>query len=114
MARDMSSILEHMAALTAAGTGLDEVDDATRVEKGDGEAGVGKGQDHPEDERLDAEGETDAVATDDPLDARLRPMEPDPLTRLPEQFAPDWRNGFFVVPRLPAVQGRSDDDTDGS
>lgn len=30
---------------------------------------------------------------------------PDPLQRSPSAFAPDWREGFFVVPRLPAMEG---------
>jgi len=30
---------------------------------------------------------------------------PDPLQGHPSGFAPDWREGFFVVPRLPAVSG---------
>lgn len=32
---------------------------------------------------------------------------PDPLFRPPSSFAPDWREGFFTVPRLPAVDGGS-------
>lgn len=28
---------------------------------------------------------------------------PDPLAAGPDRFAPDWREGFFVVPRLPAL-----------
>ena len=32
----------------------------------------------------------------------LRPDEPsaDPLTRPPESFAPRWRDGWFIVPRV--------------
>ena len=30
---------------------------------------------------------------------------PDRLTRSPEELAPAWEEGFFVVPRLPAVEG---------
>lgn len=30
---------------------------------------------------------------------------PDPLQQGPVSFAPDWRDGFFVVPRLPAMEG---------
>ncbi len=29
--------------------------------------------------------------------------EPDPLVRGPEAAAPDWREGFFVVPSLPGL-----------
>lgn len=32
---------------------------------------------------------------------------PDPLVRPPSSFAPEWREGFFTVPRLPAVDGGS-------
>lgn len=32
---------------------------------------------------------------------------PDPMQRSPAQFAPDWRDGFFVVPRLPAMEGHA-------
>lgn len=39
------------------------------------------------------------------LDARTRADAPgsDPLTSGPEALAPDWRDGYFVVPRLPAL-----------
>ncbi len=30
-------------------------------------------------------------------------VEPDPLERPAEQIAPEWQDGFFIVPRLPAV-----------
>lgn len=47
----------------------------------------------------------------DPLDEeegtlRLRPDAPpsEPLARGPETFAPDWRDGFFVLPRLEAME----------
>ena len=38
--------------------------------------------------------------------APLRPDEPgaDPLQRTPAELAPDWRDGFFVVPRLSAQE----------
>ncbi len=38
-------------------------------------------------------------------DLRLRPDAPpaEPLARGPEAFAPDWRDGFFVLPRLEAM-----------
>lgn len=31
------------------------------------------------------------------------PDHPDALLRSPEELAPEWRDGFFVVPRLPGV-----------
>lgn len=39
------------------------------------------------------------------LSPRLRADVPsaDPLTRGPEELAPGWREGFFVVPRLSAM-----------
>lgn len=106
MARDMSSILEHMAALAAADTGVEREDDERGDEKGDDKTADAKGDDETGDEA--------AAATNDPLAARRRPMAPDPLKRPLEQFAPDWRDDLFVVPRLPAVQGRGDDDIGGS
>lgn len=41
---------------------------------------------------------------------RLRPDVPsaDPMAAGPERAAPDWRDGYFVVPRLPAVEGPGD------
>jgi len=38
-----------------------------------------------------------------------RSDRPDRLLRKPEDFAPEWEDGFFVVPRLPAVEGGEDD-----
>ena len=42
--------------------------------------------------------------------APLRGDEPgaDPLLRPPSEFAPDWREGFFTVPRLPALDADED------
>jgi aspartyl-tRNA(Asn)/glutamyl-tRNA(Gln) amidotransferase subunit C len=34
---------------------------------------------------------------------------PDPLQRPLQEVAPDWREGFFVVPRLPAMEGHPGD-----
>lgn len=36
---------------------------------------------------------------------RLDVPSADPLTAGPERAAPDWREGFFVVPRLPGMEG---------
>ncbi len=33
--------------------------------------------------------------------------ECDPLQRTPEELAPAWRDGFFVLPRLPAMEAES-------
>lgn len=41
---------------------------------------------------------------DDDRDATTRPDRSlDPLASPPASFAPDWRDGFFAVPRLPAL-----------
>lgn len=40
-----------------------------------------------------------------------RTGEPDRLVRAPGDSAPAWEDGFFVVPRLPAVEG--DDEEPG-
>jgi len=49
--------------------------------------------------------EGDAAA--DPLalepKARAGDGEPDALERPPSELAPSWRDGFFVLPRLPAL-----------
>lgn len=51
-------------------------------------------------EGIEAEGVVEGAA---PL--RDPDAPPDPLLRPPSSFAPDWREGFFAVPRLPAVDG---------
>ncbi len=85
MARDMSSILEHMAVLggvvpeRAPASGVPQGEGSTRAL---GEASDGSG-------RRAGEGAT----------------KPDPLERPLERMAPDWRDGLFVVPRLPGVAG---------
>lgn len=49
------------------------------------------------------------------LSPRLRADVPssDPLSRPPGELAPDWRDGFFVVPRLSAMSSDGGDDGDG-
>lgn len=53
-----------------------------------------------------AAGEADAPAETSAGDA-LRPdrPDPDPLRRRPDRFAPEWEDGFFLVPRLSALDG---------
>ena len=40
-----------------------------------------------------------------PAPERRSGLPPDALTRGPGAQAPDWREGFFVVPRVPALEG---------
>ena len=85
MARDMSSILEHMTVLgeiapePAPTSGVPRGESSTRP-LGDASDGGGVPAE---------EGET----------------MPDPLERPLSRIAPDWRDGLFVVPRLPGVAG---------
>lgn len=37
-------------------------------------------------------------------------VDPDPLHRAPDELAPAWRDGLFVLPRLPAMEAESWDD----
>lgn len=48
------------------------------------------------------EEETDLLA--DPT-TREPDLAPDGLSVPPSDLAPDWRDGFFVLPRLPSVEG---------
>ncbi len=34
-------------------------------------------------------------------------VDPDTLHRAPEELAPAWRDGFFFLPRLPAMEAES-------
>ncbi len=85
MAREMSSILEHMALLggvarePAPTSGVPRNESSARSR---GETSDGTGLPAEEGERM-----------------------PDPLKRPLSRIAPDWRDGFFVVPRLPGVAG---------
>jgi aspartyl-tRNA(Asn)/glutamyl-tRNA(Gln) amidotransferase subunit C len=40
-------------------------------------------------------------------------VDPDPLLLAPEQLAPAWREGFFVLPRLPAMDAEDEDADEG-
>ncbi len=90
MARDMSSILEHMAVLEEA-----------RVDPASGAPG-------DDATRTDAGASADAGPPADGAEPT-----PDPLRRPISRMAPDWRDGFFVVPRPPGV-GDAPNDPDGS
>ena len=37
-------------------------------------------------------------------------VDPDPLFRAPEALAPVWRDGLFVLPRLPAMEAEAWED----
>lgn len=54
---------------------------------------------------VDVEGATPAGALEHAAPTRDDRVEHDPLERPPEETAPDWREGFFVLPRLPALDG---------
>lgn len=47
------------------------------------------------------------------LRLRLDETSSDPLLLPPETNAPEWREGFFVVPRVPGVKGRDSEGGDG-
>ena len=87
MACDMSSILEHMAVL--GGVALEPSQ----------ASGVPRSGDSP------WPGGEDSPGTGPPAEADE--TMPDPLERPLSRMAPDWRDGFFVVPRLPGVAGAS-------
>ena len=58
---------------------------------------------------VDVEGATPAGALEHPAPTRDDRVEHDPLERPPAEMAPDWREGFFVLPRLPALDGDTAD-----
>lgn len=93
LARDMSSILDHMEVLGAADLGPEASPGVPDPER---PAGPG-GEEADEASRPPAQPET----------------TPDPLARPLSDLAPEWRDGLFVVPRLPGVAG-SDDEPGGS
>ncbi|MDP2496387.1 MAG: hypothetical protein Q8W44_00205 [Candidatus Palauibacterales bacterium] len=66
-------------------------------------AGPGTGEE-PAGESADVEAEGDGSG--------LRPDEPDadPLARGPGELAPEWEDGFFLVPRLRALGDDAGDD----
>ena len=83
---DLNRILEHVDA-------LGEVGEEPGAAGGDAPApgtGVGPGSDG-------SSTGTDALAS-----------EPDPLLRDPGEGAPDFRDGFFTVPRLPGMSGEDE------
>lgn len=90
MARDMSSILDHMAVL--GGVALEPVPTSGVPQS--------EGSPQPAGEDFDEAGGSSAGEDE---------ATPDSLERPLSRMAPDWRDGFFVVPRLPGVAGASGD-----
>jgi len=58
-------------------------------------------------DQVDASGVVEPVRLpDEPVAFRDPELLPDPLEEgAPGDRAPDWREGFFLVPRLPALEG---------
>jgi aspartyl-tRNA(Asn)/glutamyl-tRNA(Gln) amidotransferase subunit C len=54
---------------------------------------------------VDVEGATPTGALEHPAPARDDRVEHDRLERPAAEMAPDWREGYFVLPRLPALDG---------
>lgn len=58
--------------------------------------------------------EVPLAAEEGPADRGLTPrqredmVDPDPLAFGPSEMAPEWNGGFFVVPRLPALDADPD------
>ncbi len=62
-------------------------------------------------QEVDVEGISESsIAVDWAAPTRIPGALPDPLLRPPSDAAPDWREGFFVVPRLSALDR---DEADG-
>lgn len=95
--------VEHIAALARLKVGPEEIATLT----GEMNAIL----DHMTELReVDVEGVQEVVGIVEGVAPTRSPREgPDPLLRSPEEFAPEWREGFFVVPRLPAMDGHQGD-----
>ncbi|MGD2217022.1 MAG: Asp-tRNA(Asn)/Glu-tRNA(Gln) amidotransferase subunit GatC [Gemmatimonadales bacterium] len=59
---------------------------------------------------VDVESATPSGALEHPAPTRDDRVEHDRLERPPAETAPDWREGYFVLPRLPALDGGAADD----
>jgi aspartyl-tRNA(Asn)/glutamyl-tRNA(Gln) amidotransferase subunit C len=57
---------------------------------------------------VDVKRATPEGALEHPTPARDDRVDHDPLERRPAETAPDWREGYFVLPRLPALDGGDD------
>lgn len=86
LADEMEEVLSRFRELEAAEAADGDV--AGEEAGGDGNAAAGPSPEAPED-----------------ADSALRPDRPDadPLARQPGEMAPEWEDGFFLVPRLPAL-----------
>jgi aspartyl-tRNA(Asn)/glutamyl-tRNA(Gln) amidotransferase subunit C len=63
---------------------------------------------------VDIEGATPTGAPEHPAAARDDRVEHDRLERSPAEMAPDWMEGYFVLPRLPALDAGDVDDDGGA
>lgn len=93
LAADMSTVLGHFREMRRREAG----DGGGTVEAEPGGGGV---PGHTADARA-----RDVLRSDDP--------GPDPLRRRPEAVAPEWREGFFVVPQLAALGGAGEEKNGG-
>lgn len=96
LAGDLERVLSRFRELEAAEAADGE--EAGEEAGGDGDAAAGPSPEAPED-----------------ADSALRPDRPDadPLARQPGEMAPEWENGFFLVPRLPALGEAAGDGDEG-
>lgn len=53
-------------------------------------------------------GDTGPADRERPVRLRSDVPGPDPMALGPDEIAPDWRGGFFVVPRLSSMSGEDD------
>ncbi len=59
---------------------------------------------------LEVAGAAPAGAREGPAPLRADRLDSDRLDRALSEVAPDWREGFFVLPRLPAMEIEAADD----
>ncbi|UCC73099.1 MAG: Asp-tRNA(Asn)/Glu-tRNA(Gln) amidotransferase subunit GatC [Gemmatimonadota bacterium] len=62
---------------------------------------------------VDVEGAGPTGALERPAPTRDDEVEVDRLDQSLAETAPDWREGYFVLPRLPALDGGDVDEQDG-
>lgn len=93
---DLNGILEHMETLGQAGTTSGSGTGAPGSKPGEDAGSDGPGG------RTDGEIEAPHRSGAAPL-REDGVASPDPLSRSPEELAPEWDDGFFSVPRLPGL-----------